>query len=150
MKQFDKIIIYGLGLLGASLAKTIKEQQLTKKIIGISQNDQTKKYALDNHIFDEVFSNIHEVNFLEDQQEDLVTSKYLIILCTPIEVILNQLETLSRFISNHSFFSNHPPLITDVGSTKESIVQKAKEMSLFSFVGSHPLAGSEKKWYKVQ
>ena len=150
MKQFDKIVIYGLGLLGASLAKVIKKQNLAKTIVGISQNEQTKKYALGQHIFDEVFSDIQEVDFLKvqenhkGQQKNSITSNCLIILCTPIEIILKQLEDLSRFIFSHPFFSSYPPLITDVGSTKESIVQKAKELSLFSFVGCHPLAGSEK------
>ena len=127
--QLEKVIICGLGLLGSSLAMAIKKANISQKIIGITRNQKTRQTAIAKGIVDEVYSNIDE----------RINDSNLIILSTPIDVILRQLENIEKHLDNSDL------LITDVGSTKVTILAKASSLRLSSFVGSHPIAGSDRR-----
>lgn len=126
MKMFKKVAIIGTGLIGGSIGMAIKKAKLAGQVIGVSRHAISiqiakKKQAIDIGSTD--FSKIRGVDF--------------VILATPVKTILSSVDKISRFIDKEC-------LITDVGSTKSQIVERFSA-NFKNFVGSHPLAGSEKR-----
>lgn len=129
-QMFRKVTVVGIGLLGGSLAMAIKKNHLAREVVGVSRRQAALQYALKNKIIDQGSSNI--VKSVENAD--------LVVLATPIQTILTLISTLGGHLKRGC-------IVTDVGSTKATIVQAAQKHfpSHVLFVGSHPLAGSEKK-----
>jgi len=126
--SFNKISIIGVGLIGGSLGLALKEKHLNFKIIGIDKQKIIKKAIARGAI--------HEgtVNL-----EEGIKEADIIIIATPVKTILNILTQINPFLKKGC-------LVTDTGSTKQQIIQKANKVlseDVF-FVGGHPIAGSEK------
>jgi prephenate dehydrogenase len=129
MPQYDTVAIVGVGLIGASLGLALRERKLAGRVIGIGRTAKTLRTARDRGAIDDSTTSLAKG----------VKSAEIVVVCTPVEQIAPQV----REIAAHA-----PPgaLLTDAGSTKEALVaeigdQLAREAI---FVGSHPLAGSEK------
>ena len=128
---FRRVAIVGVGLMGASLGLAIKKKGLAKEIIGIGRKESSLREATD-------------VGAITESMLDLkkgVNGADLIVLAAPVSGIMETLDALGKD------FRRGGVIITDVGSTKSSIVDKAEKVLHHSllFVGSHPLVGSEKK-----
>ena len=128
---FRRVAIVGAGLMGASLGLAIKKKGLAKDIVGIGHRETSLREATD-------------VGAITESTMDLrkgINGADLIVLATPVSGIL---ETLDVFGKD---FRRGGVIITDVGSTKTAIVDRAEKVLHHSllFVGSHPLVGSEKK-----
>ncbi len=119
-----KIGIVGLGLIGGSLG--LKLQSLNHTIYGIANNEFNKKKAKEKKLANFVSC---DLNLLKECE--------LIILALPIKDLINPSEQLVASIPKESF-------VTDVGSVKEPIVNKWENLHPL-FIGSHPMAGTEKK-----
>ena len=132
---FSEITIVGLGLLGSSLAEVIRKRFPVTRILGVSSPTTLAK-ALDAKIIDAGFSyaDLHQA----------IEKTDLIILCTPIAHIQ---EILKGWISNTPAL-RLGCIVTDVGSTKSEICALAQNVFAKTpevyFIGSHPMAGSEK------
>lgn len=127
---FRKVTIIGIGLLGGSLGLALKKSRLAKEVIGVSRKQATLHYALRHNIVDQATSNISKS--LENAD--------LVVLATPVKTIVSLLANIGRYLKRGC-------IVTDVGSTKTTISDVASKHlppHVF-FVGSHPLAGSEKK-----
>lgn len=122
-----KVMIVGLGLIGASLAKCIKNQHPTYHLIGWDALASTRVAALEQQIVDEI-----PTDFASGASQ----ANY-IILAVPVKTSLNYLQELAQI----SLQSNI--LVSDVGSTKQEITDFATRFS-FDFIGGHPMAGSHK------
>ncbi len=127
---FRRISIIGVGLIGGSLGLAIKKQNVAREIVGFSHTAASLNYALEHKIIDHA-------------AQDLKTAVHnadLVILATPVKTIINLMPLIASYLSRYC-------IVTDVGSTKASIVEAAQKNlpSYPMFVGSHPLAGSEKK-----
>ncbi|HPG37852.1 MAG TPA: prephenate dehydrogenase [bacterium] len=128
-ERFNKILIVGVGLIGGSLALALKRKGYTGTIIGVDN-----PYALENakkrKAVDLVYS-IEELGEAASQAD-------LIFLCTPINVIIEHLQVLGKYVKPNT-------LITDVGSIKRKIVETANIHlpQECDFIGGHPMAGSE-------
>jgi prephenate dehydrogenase len=129
MKIFNKVAVIGLGLIGGSIALCLKKQKLCGKIVGVSLHKDTILFARKNKIVDEC-----------SQGLDIIRGADLVILATPVDVILKLAPQLAKLLSKDC-------LVTDVGSTKRKIVRQLSRI-FPNFVGSHPLAGSEKRGIK--
>ena len=129
MLPFQKVVISGVGLLGASLGLAIHAKKLASQVIGVGRNEERLQQAVQQGALDS-----YELTL-----KAACRDADFIILCGPISVILGQLPVA---------FASAPEgaIITDVGSTKRSIVRKAVECARpgVHFIGSHPMAGSEK------
>ena len=122
----------GLGLIGGSLAKIIKENNPDAKIICHTRNKDNIRKALDVGVVDEIADDI------------AVIGKYcdIIFLCTPVLYFADIMQMLKPHITPDT-------IITDVGSVKQIPAAFAKNAGLSScFVGGHPMAGSEKSGYE--
>jgi len=127
MGLFKQVSIIGVGLIGGSLAKAIRKNNIASCIVGFFRNKSKLKKAIRNKIVDK--------GFLELDKS--VEGSELIIIALPISKILEFLPKIAKFAEPDS-------IITDVGSTKLKIASLADKLNCH-FVGSHPLAGSEKK-----
>jgi prephenate dehydrogenase len=127
---FRRIAIVGPGFMGASLGLAIKKQGLAHQVVGIGHHETSLREAMDLGAIDESFMDIKKGIIGAD----------LIILATPVSVILQTLDFLS---TEHQ----RGCIVTDLGSTKAAIIEKAEKVLHHSvlFVGSHPIVGSEKK-----
>ena len=119
-----KIGIVGLGLIGGSLG--LKLQSLNHTIYGIANNEFNKKKAQEKKLASFISC---DLNLLKECE--------LVILALPIKDLINPSERLVAAIPQDSF-------VTDVGSVKEPIVNKWENLHP-RFIGSHPMAGTEKK-----
>ena len=129
-------MIIGVGLIGGSIGLALKKRNLTEEVVGIGRRQESIDKALSLGAVDRA-----TLDFREG-----VKDANLAIVATPVEIIP---EMVKRMLS-------HLPqgaIITDVGSTKEQIVKEVDKMlhpkghkpKAVSFVGGHPMAGSEKR-----
>ncbi len=128
---FRRVAIVGVGLMGASLGLAIKKKGIAKEIVGIGHKETSLREATD-------------VGAIDESTMDLkkgISAADLVILATPVTGIMDILDIMGKD------FRRGGVIITDVGSTKAAIVDKAEKVLHHSllFVGSHPLVGSEKK-----
>ncbi len=127
---FRKVTIIGIGLIGGSIGMAIKKHRLAYEVAGLSLRHSSLVFALKNKAIDRAFHDIRKA----------VHNADLVILATPVNTIIRLLPTLGPHLKRGC-------VVTDVGSTKISIVDTAEKRlpPYCYFVGSHPLAGSEKQ-----
>ena len=124
---FNQITIIGVGLMGGSLAKTIRKKRICKNIVGFFRNKVKLNRAIKKKIVDKGYLDLKKS----------IDESDLIILALPINQIISFLIKIKGIVKNKT-------LIMDIGSTKFKIVEIANRLKL-DFVGAHPLVGSEKK-----
>lgn len=126
MKVFNKIAIIGTGLIGGSLALAIKKKGIAAQVVGVSRKKSTLLSAKKIGAIDR-----------GSQELDIIQDADLVVLATPVEAIINLAPRIKRFIEKKC-------IVIDVGSTKERIVSRLDKI-FPNYVGTHPLAGSEKR-----
>jgi prephenate dehydrogenase len=134
VEQWNKIAIIGIGLLGGSLGLAIRERGLAKSVYGYVRRQEVIEKCVASGIVDWAGCDLREV----------VNDADLIILCTPILQMKSLVEKMLPYIKQGA-------ILTDVGSAKEKIVAELESMVQNSgafFVGSHPMAGSEKTGFE--
>ncbi len=120
-----RLAVIGIGLMGGSLALSLKKKGIVSKVIGVDQNIDHQKEALQLGIVDEVMS-----------LEDAIAESDIIALATPVNVAEKLLPTILNLVNKQVVF--------DLGSTKESIVNAANMHSNKGrFVPTHPMWGTE-------
>ena len=122
----------GLGLIGGSMARAIKAADPACRIIAYTPHRKTVDAAFSDGIIDEPLYEIGPA-FKECDY---------IFLCAPVEINNSNLELLLPFIDKKT-------TLTDIGSVKNSIHAKVKELGLErQFIGGHPMTGTERIGYK--
>ena len=120
-----RLAVVGIGLMGGSIALSLKKKGFVSHVIGVDQNIEHQKQALQLGIVDEIMS-----------LENAVTSSDIIALATPVNVAELLLPTILNLVNKQVVF--------DLGSTKESIVNVANAHSNKGrFVPTHPMWGTE-------
>lgn len=123
------ISIIGLGLMGASLAMALRQRGYAGRLVAYARKEQTRAEALERGVVDAVF----------DDPDAAVKDASLVVLCAPIRACANLAADFAPLLTAGT-------LVTDVGSTKGWICrQMAGILPPGTFVGSHPIAGSEKQ-----
>ena len=129
--SFEKIGFIGLGLIGGSIAKTLKRLYPEKKLYATSGHLSTVTEAFNDHTIEN-----HTLLSLEE-----IGSCDLIFLCTPVQQNITYLEELKPLLKESA-------IITDVGSVKSDIHAAAIGLGMeHCFIGGHPMTGSEKTGY---
>ncbi|GKT12911.1 MAG: cyclohexadieny/prephenate dehydrogenase/3-phosphoshikimate 1-carboxyvinyltransferase [Thiomicrorhabdus sp.] len=126
----NKITVVGVGLIGGSFAKGLKDLGLVNTISGFGSNPVNLQKALDLGVIDE---------FSVDMQEAIADSD-LVMLSVPLGVMQSVLEQMKPFLKPGT-------IITDAGSAKVSVINAVQ--SVFGelpkhFIPGHPIAGKEK------
>lgn len=123
------ISIIGLGLMGASLALALRKRGYAGRLAAYARKEETRREALARGIVDEAF----------DDPDAAVQAASLVVLCAPIRSCVELAADIAPVLRPGT-------LVTDVGSTKGWICrQMAGILPPGVFVGSHPIAGSEKQ-----
>lgn len=133
--MIGRLSIVGLGLLGGSVAKAARAASLAQEIVGVGRNPKSLEPALRERAVDRVTTDLAEG----------VSGADMIVLATPVATLERQLPAVWQAASSHA-------LLTDVGSTKAGIVKAAEALGAsrpLSFVGSHPMAGSNLSGFSV-
>ena len=124
-----RIAIIGVGLIGGSLARALKNVHAVTTVVGYGRDENNLKKAVQLGVIDKYSLNIVEV----------VTDADIVVLATP-------LSTADKLFAEMSDALKETVIVTDVGSAKGSIVKSARENlgDLFTrFVPGHPIAGKE-------
>ena len=127
---FNKILIIGVGLIGSSIARAIKEYSVSSNIYGIDKSEKVIAKCKQLDLLDDIKKNIDEFSFQFD----------LIIVASPLGTYKEIFLSLNNFI-------NKDTLITDVGSAKVCVIKDFEDKnknSHLKFIPSHPIAGLEK------
>ncbi|UCG78444.1 MAG: prephenate dehydrogenase/arogenate dehydrogenase family protein [Nitrospirota bacterium] len=125
----NKVTIIGVGLIGASFALALKKNNIGSEIVGSGRTESNLKEALNKGIID---------SYDLDHREACRDAD-LIVLATPV-------GCFKDIISNIKPSLNDGVILIDVGSTKANFIS-ALEAELpegVSFVGTHPIAGSDR------
>lgn len=129
--QVKRVAIFGVGLLGGSIGLALRAVAPGCQIVGYGHRQSTLDHARGIGAIDQSFTSPTAAAEGAD----------LVILCTPVAIFPSLLQQLAPALSAKA-------VVTDVGSTKRSVVRAAEAVltpGRGAFVGSHPMAGSEKR-----
>ena len=125
------VAILGLGLMGGSLGLALKRRGLADCVSAYARRAETRARALDHGMVDEAF----------DDPEAAVRDADLTVVCVPILATVDLIRRCRAGLKPGA-------IVTDVGSTKVAVAQEAEEAVAgtgTTFIGSHPIAGSEQQ-----
>jgi prephenate dehydrogenase len=119
------VTIIGIGLIGGSFALVLKDKGLATKIIGVDNNGEHQKRALELGIVDEVLS-----------LDVAIAKSKLIVLAVPVDALGKILPAVLDQVEDQ--------VVIDMGSTKENVILSvADHPKRKRFVASHPMWGTE-------
>lgn len=127
----NNLLIFGVGLIGGSIALESQKKQMFNQVIGVQREGGT---SLSSFVSNGMIDRISE-----DLNKDIKQADFIVI-ATPVAQIENILKIIAPSLSQRT-------IVIDVGSTKSNIMHFAKKelKEKFSqFVGCHPIAGSER------
>jgi prephenate dehydrogenase len=124
------LAIVGVGLIGGSIGLAARRRHVAARIIGFDQDRTAIQRALERGILDEAAADLLTA----------VAAADVVVFCTPVDRIAAQVRTAAAACRPGT-------LLTDTGSTKSAIVRELQGNlpTGVDFIGSHPLAGSEKQ-----
>ncbi|MDD5348119.1 MAG: prephenate dehydrogenase/arogenate dehydrogenase family protein, partial [Candidatus Omnitrophica bacterium] len=126
MRLFDTVAIVGTGLIGGSLALGMKKKRLCRRVIGIALHKTSLVQALRRRAVDCASRSLCDIRGAD-----------CVILATPPAAIQTLAPKIRKLV-------NPAAIIFDVASTKGRVVRDLDR--LFNhYIGTHPLAGSEKR-----
>ena len=121
----------GLGLIGGSLARSIRRSEPSWHLMAYSHTRSTLDEALADGVIDEACA----------QDDPRFGACDIIVLCAPVQTNIDYLPFLRSVMKDTC-------ILTDVGSVKGEMTEAVREAGLISrFIGGHPMAGSEKTGY---
>jgi prephenate dehydrogenase len=129
MKPLKNVAIVGVGLIGGSIGLALRQRGLAENVTGIGRRQTSLRAA----------RRVGAVTHATIDLEKGVATADFIVVCTPVGQIVEHVRRAARACPDGT-------LITDAGSAKRQIVE-ALDGALphgCRFLGSHPLAGSEK------
>ncbi|MBB6217662.1 prephenate dehydrogenase [Anaerosolibacter carboniphilus] len=134
MENFSKICIVGLGLMGGSMGLGLKQKGFRGQIIGYDLSNESMLDA----------KTLGAIDVIAENMEQAVADAQLVVIAVPIGYYVQVLKEVS-------FHIREGTIITDVGSVKSYVskIAKAYLPENISFVGGHPMAGSEKDGIKA-
>lgn len=127
--KIGRLVVVGLGLIGGSFAKGLRERGLCREVVGVDLDAESRRLAVQLGVVDRCESDLAAA----------CQGAEVIQLAVPIlamEKVLAQLAALD--LGN--------AVLTDVGSAKGNVVRAARLAfagQAVRFVPGHPIAGSE-------
>ncbi|TGE15074.1 prephenate dehydrogenase [Hymenobacter elongatus] len=120
------VTIIGLGLIGGSLAISLKEKGLTTHRIGVDLSAENRQKALALHLIDEASTDLAAA----------VRRADLVVVAVPMDAMLTVLPQVLDLVEQQ--------VVIDVGSTKSMLLARvAGHTKRGRFVAVHPMAGTE-------
>jgi prephenate dehydrogenase len=125
-----KLVIFGVGLIGGSVALALKKADLSTRIVGVGRTKKSLQNALDLGVIDAAETNIAEACRDAD----------IILIAAPVAQTASILQCIKPYLNSQT-------VVTDAGSTKSEVLICANTIlgeQYNQFVGGHPIAGAEK------
>jgi prephenate dehydrogenase len=120
-----RLAVIGIGLIGGSLALSLKKKGFVSNVIGVDNNPDHQAEALRLGIVDEIMT-----------LEDAVKLSDIIAIATPVNIAEKLLPSVLDLVDQQVVF--------DLGSTKEAVAQIASvHAKKGRFVPTHPMWGTE-------
>lgn len=128
MHQWDSVAIIGVGLIGGSIGLALRRRKLARHVVGIGRSSASLRAAKRREAVDSTTTDLKRG----------VASAELVVVCTPVANVVDHVRAAAE--------SANGAIITDAASTKAEIVTTLDHTldRGVSFVGSHPMAGSER------
>ena len=133
MQHFSTVAIIGVGLIGGSIGLALRRRKRALNVVGIGRRKGSlaaaQKMGCISTSTTSVARGVRQAN--------------LVVVCTPVELV-------PEFVAEAARHAPPGALLTDVGSTKAELVARTEKLlsqqvaGPLPFVGSHPIAGSEK------
>ncbi|BAN23823.1 prephenate dehydrogenase [Caballeronia insecticola] len=133
--SFNKLVIFGVGLIGGSLARALRERAgLAGRIVGVGRSAASVARALELGVIDEAAA-------LDDDTAlaRVLEGADIVLLAAPVAQSGPLLARIAPFLDART-------VVTDAGSTKSDVVAAAREAlgaRVAQFVPAHPIAGRE-------
>jgi prephenate dehydrogenase len=129
--QEQTLVIVGVGLIGGSLAAAARRRGVTGRIIGVGRNRQRLEQAQQAGLVDDIATEIP------------TDGAPFVVFCTPVDQIAAAAGRLLPQLPAGA-------LVTDAGSTKGRLCETLADWAgrQPTFLGSHPIAGSEKQGFE--
>ncbi|MFN3785870.1 MAG: prephenate dehydrogenase [Thiothrix sp.] len=124
-----KLVIFGVGLIGGSLALALRQAQYCEQVVGCSRNAAHLQKAVELGVID---------CFTLDPQE-AVQDADMVLLAVPMGAMAKLLQQIKPVLPANA-------ILTDAGSTKGSVVAEVEQVfgkDFSRFVPGHPIAGRE-------
>lgn len=129
MSTLSKLTIVGVGLIGGSFALALKAAAAVRHVVGVGRSPENLQTALSRGIIDEIETDIAKA----------VRDAELVFVATPVGSMQSVFAAMAPHLSAET-------LITDGGSTKQSVIAAARAglgERIAQFIPSHPIAGSD-------
>jgi prephenate dehydrogenase len=121
-----KIAIVGIGLIGGSMAISLRETGLATELIGVDKDVENAKRAIELGLVDKVMI-----------LDEALTEVDVVIVSTPVNAMTILLPKILDKVSKNQ-------TVLDVGSTKEAILKSVEDHpNRSNFIATHPMAGTE-------
>jgi len=133
--MMKKVCIIGIGLIGGSVAKAINKTHQSEIVFGFGRDKSRLEKALKSSVIDQYSTDMGEA----------LDGANMVIIATPVGSYESILKTMKPHIVENM-------IISDVGSTKVSVIEAVKEVFgnvLDNFIPAHPIAGKEKVGFEV-
>lgn len=124
---FERVTIVGIGLIGGSLALAAKRRGLVGDVVGVARSEATRRAAIEVGAADQV----------TDDVAAAVREADLVYVATPVAAIPPLLEVIAPEVRLGT-------IVTDAGSIKADICRTGLRLLPATFIGGHPMAGSER------
>ncbi|GIW92346.1 MAG: prephenate dehydrogenase [Pirellulaceae bacterium] len=129
--HWQSVTIIGVGLIGGSLGLALRRAGVADRIVGVGRDAKRLSEAVRRGLITQATTNL----------EEGVAEAELVVVCSPVDRIADHALRALRA-------SPRRAVVTDVGSTKRSIVRAVERYGAQEarrFVGGHPIAGSEQR-----
>ena len=126
--MFNKVCIIGCGLIGSSIARAIRKNHLSSKIVSSNRSDSVNKKVIELKIVDDSSSDTKKMAEGSD----------LIIIATPLSSYEDIISKIKNSLKSGT-------ILTDVGSVKKNVINLIEKdvPANVSWISSHPIAGTE-------
>lgn len=118
--------IVGVGLIGGSIGAAVRSRGLAETVTGLGRSVSKLQGAVDEGILDDATDDVCELSDCD-----------FVVVATPVDRIVGDVQSFASCCRSAAF-------VTDAGSVKASICDGVSASKGIRFVGSHPLAGSER------
>ncbi len=126
------LLVVGLGLMGGSLARAVKEAGLPWRVRALARSPETRRAALEAGAVDEAFA----------EARAAAPGADLVVIALPVLAVEGAARDLAPHLSPGA-------VVTDVGSTKAALSRRVEAIlpAGVPFVGGHPIAGTEESGF---
>lgn len=138
MVHLEKLVIFGVGLIGGSFSLALREARAVGEIVGVGRNRENLGAALDLHVIDAAVAD-------EAGMAAALKGADLVMLSMPVGQMGAVMAQIAPLLEVQT-------VVTDAGSTKQDVVALARQhlpAHLPRFVPGHPIAGAERSGVKA-